>query len=370
MTRRNPGEGSVFQRRDGRWQASLQLNGIRKVVYGKTAQEARQKLAALRKQVATLNGLPDAGRRTVNDLLDAWLEVCAPSWRPSTLESHREVADLHIRPTLGKVRLERLSPVQVQGLTKTLQKAGKPRTALKAYAVLHRACQLAVLWGWLPQNPCGRIPRPQYRPEGRQVWTTAQLQAFLQETRGHWLGPLWAFLAASGCRIGEALGLSWDAVNWETATVAIAHNLQRVGGRWELERPKTASGERTIALPDWGIAALKRQRVQQAEWRLQAGASWANERGLVFTRANGAPLHCTTVARAMREVCKRLELPPLSPHGLRHLHASLLLAEGVGVPQVAQRLGHADPRITLQVYGHALGGDDAATKALGRAIRG
>lgn len=369
MARRSPGEGSVFQRPDGRWQASLQVNGIRKSVYGKTAQEARQKLAALQKQVALLRGFPDAGRRTVNDLLDAWLEVCAPSWRASTLESNREVCALHIRPALGKVRLERLSPVQVQRLTATLQKQDKERTALKVYAVLHRACELATLWGWLTVNPCKRMPRPAYRPERKPVWAAAQLETFLRETQGHALGPLWAFLAATGCRLGEALGLSWESVNWETGTVAIAHNLQRVGGRWVLERPKTHAGERAIALPTWAVAALKRQKARQAEWRLRAGASWANEWALVFTRENGAPLQGTNVARALREACIRLGLPPLSPHGLRHLHASLLLEAGIAIPQVARRLGHADPRITLQVYGHAIG-EDAAADALQRAVRG
>jgi len=365
MARRNPGEGSICRRKDGRWQVSLQVNGIRKTAYAKTEREARQRLLSLQKQVALQNGLADPGTRTVNDLLDAWLKVASPNWRGTTLEEYDTACRCHIRPDLGQVRLSRLTPMHVQEACARLQKRGTHRAALRVYTVLHQACRFAVLWGWLGANPCDRVPRPRYRPPRKPMWTPDQVSAFLKATETDRFGPLWAFLIASGCRLGEALGLAWAAVRWDTDAVDIRANLQRVGREWRLYPPKTAAGERTVALPPWAMAALRRQRTQQAEWRLRAGPAWADTLGLVFTQDNGAPLHGPDVSRALRLTCKALGLPLLSPHGLRHLHASLLLDAGVGVPQVSARLGHASAAITMAVYAHALGdGQDDAVRAI------
>ena len=367
--RKPPGEGTVCQRKDGRWQASLQVHGVRKTVYAKTEREARQKLAELRKQAALQGALPDPGKRTVGDLLDAWLEVNAPNWRPRTLEDRQTLCNVHIRPALGKVRLERLSPQRIQALYSALLRDGKGRTAQKAHCVLHAALGLAVRWGWLPQNPCDRVQPPRHHTRRRDVWTPQDLGRFLQGAEGHPLYPLWAFLLASGCRLGEALALTWQDIDWQAGTVTISKSLQRVGGEWLLQPPKTKAGERTLTLPSWGLSALKGQRAQQARWRLQAGARWCNEWGLVFTGRDGSPLHRPCVARALRQACQRLGLPPLTPHGLRHLHASLLLDAGLSVPEVAARLGHANPVVTMSVYAHKVRkGDRAAAQAVERAI--
>ncbi|MGQ9713379.1 MAG: site-specific integrase, partial [Anaerolineae bacterium] len=277
MTRRAPGEGSISQRKDGLWQASLQVAGVRKVAYAKTEREARQKLAELRRQAAVQGALPDPGKRTVDDLLDAWLEVSAPRWRPRTLQDWRYVCDVHLRPALGKVRLNRLTPERVQHHMASLEAQGHHRTALKVYRALSMACKLAVRWGWLAQNPCDRVDPPRYRPERREVWTPQQLRAFLDGAKEHWLYPLWVVAIASGLRLGELLGLTWEDVDWQAGTVQVRRNLQRVNGEWLLQEPKTTAGTRTVSLPPEGMAALRRQRVQQAEWRLRAGARWGNE---------------------------------------------------------------------------------------------
>lgn len=370
MSRRAPGEGSISRRKDGLWQASLQVAGVRRTVYARTEGEARRKLADLRKQAAVQGALPDGGRRTLDDLLDAWLAVKAPNWRPRTLQDWRYVCDVHLRPSLGRVRLSKLSPERVQHHLLRLEALGHRRTALKVYRALRAACALAVRWGWLVRNPCDRVDPPRYRPERRGVWTPQQVRAFLDGTEDHWLHPLWCFLVATGCRLGEALGLTWEDVGWQGSTVAVRRALQRVDGEWLLQEPKTRASERTLTLPPEGMRVLRRQRAQQAEWRLRAGARWDNERNLVFTGQDGRPLHQATVTCALRQECQRLGLPPLTPHGLRHLHASLLLDAGLPLPQVAQRLGHANTQVTASVYSHALRGEDGAAAAIGRVLAG
>lgn len=367
MARRSPGEGSIYQREDGRWVAALTLDGKRRTVYGATRKEAAQRLAAVKEQ-ASGGSLPDPGKRTVADLLAMWLETSAPNLKPRTLSDYRSICDLYILPHIGRVRLSRLEPAHVQRLVSRFQGEGKARTALKAYVALHKAFGLAVLWRWLPENPCDRVQRPAYRAERRDMWSAEELATFLAATEGHWLSPLWLLLLSTGARLGEALALTWEDVQGERVSITKAG--QYVRGEWTVTTPKTKAGTRTVTLPAEGVAALRRQKVQQLEWRLRAGRVWEPS-GLVFTGESGKPLHGSVVAHALQRACKALGLHRVTPHGLRHLHASLLLNQGLPVPVVSQRLGHAHPGITMSVYAHALKrDDDEAAAAIGRAMAG
>lgn len=368
MGKRVNGEGTIVKRSDGRYQASLQVNGHRRTVYGRTKAEVAQKLAELKRQASQAGDLPDPGKRTVTDLIAAWLDAVAHDLKPRSMQDYQQTARLYILPELGGVRLSKLTPARVQSLLAKLQRQEKHRAALKAYACLHRACRLAVLWGWLVENPCDRVLRPQYRAPRKEVWTVGELRTFLDGTRDHWLWPLFVLAAATGARLGELLALTWDDADLQSGTLAIRRSLQRVGGEWVIGEPKTRAGMRTIALPLEAIQALRKQKRMQAEMRLKAGGE-RQDWGLIFTGERGQPLCQSTVQHAVRRACQRLGLPPIGMHGLRHLHASLLLANGLAVPQVAKRLGHATPQVTMSIYAHALDiidqqAADAVQKAL------
>ncbi|MBC7242350.1 MAG: site-specific integrase [Anaerolineae bacterium] len=364
---RGRGEGTIVKRTDGRYQASLQVNGRRRTVYGRTRQEVAQKLKELQEWAERQGELPDS-RRTVADLIRSWLETCEPTLKPKTLVSYKQTCDLYIRPVLGQMRLDRLKPHHVQKLVNDLQREDKTRTAQLVYVLLHRACRLGVMWGWLIENPCDRIVRPRYAPARKELWTPDQLRAFLEGTRDHWLYPLFLLAVATGARLGELLALTWEDVDLNAGTLTIRRSLHRIAGQWVVGEPKTSAGVRTIALPTEAVSALKRQRAIQAQLRLKAGASWQNS-GLVFTGEHGQPLSQSTVQHALRRECQRLNLPPMTPHGLRHLHASLLLEAGLPVTQVSQRLGHATPQVTMSVYAHALRRPDhEAVEAIRSAI--
>ena len=269
-TKKAPGEGSVSQRANGLWQASLQVGGIRRTVYGKTEREAKRKLTQLQKELVRAGRLPDPGKRTVNDLLDAWLEVAEPSLKPRTILDYRETCDRYIRPALGKVKLAKLEPYHIQRLYNDLQKRGG-RVASLAHARLNQALRMAVMWGWLAYNPTERVLKPTYRPERKEVWTAEELAAFLCGTRTDSFQPLWITTLATGCRLGELLALRWADVDLHDGVLTIRRSLQYVAGQWAETTPKTRAGERSISLPGEAVAALKKQRSQQAQWRLRAG---------------------------------------------------------------------------------------------------
>ena len=346
------------------------LNGKRRTVYGKTRAEAARKLNDLKAQAGQSGGaLPDPGRQTVGDLLDAWISASAPTWKPRRTADVRHYCDAHIRPTIGKVRLSKLTPAAVQSFYNSL-KSTPPSTAWAIHRALHRACRLGVLWGWLGSNPCDRVLPPSYKPGRKEPWSGEQLAIFLAGTAESRYHALWVFLVGTGCRLGEAVALRWQDVDLDAGTVCIARTAQKINGEWIVTAPKTPAGARTLAVPNEVVIALRRQRARTAERRLRAGANWC-DLGLVFSNDSGGYLSFSTVEWAMSTACKRLGLPPLTPHGLRHLHASLLLHEGLSLPEVSRRLGHANTQITAAVYSHALGADDSrAAAAIGRALAG
>ncbi len=357
---RKRGDGSIIQRRDGLWQVSLQVSGTRRTAYAKSEREARAKLRALQQQVATDGALPTPGKRTVGDLIDAWL-TSAPDLKPTTVARHRYFFNAYARAALGNVRLERVTPDRLQRLYASLT----PSVAERVHRILHRAFAVAVLWRWLASNPCDRVLKPVYQPQRRELWAHAELQTFLDGTAGHWLQPLWLVLLGTGLRLGEALALTWNDVGLGVA-VTVNGTLQRLDGAPIVTTPKTPSSARTVIVPSEVTAALQRQKTQQDAWREAAG--W-QDAGFVFTGQTGQPLHGSTVAHALKRECARLGLPAVTPHGLRHLHASLLLHEGVPVTAVSARLGHANPQVTMSIYAHALAGQDAqAAQAIGRAL--
>jgi len=361
--RRNNGEGSITQRKDGRWQASVRLKGTRHTVYGKTEREARKKLRALQVEIASTGASLSPARYTVDELVSAWL-ASASNLKPSTTAQYRKFYDTYARSILGQMRLATITPDLIQRLYSKLT----PSVAAHVHAVLHRAFVIAVRWEWMPANPCERVLKPAHKPARKALWTQAELDNFLAGTQNHWLSPLWWLLIATGMRLGEALALRWDDLNAEGATLAISRTLHRINREWVITAPKSAAGMRTITLPPVAIEALAVQRQRQDAWRDAAGERW-EDTALIFTGETGSPVHHSTVAHAMQRECVRLKLPAVTPHGLRHLHASLLIHSGVPITAVSARLGHATPQVTMTIYAHALSGQDArAAQAISEAL--
>ncbi len=292
------GEGTIIRRENGRWQASLQVDGERKSVYGRTRKEVVQKLDELKRQATAAGRLPGTARRTLNDLLDRWLEVKGPSWRPKTAYDYTWLCDAHIRIPLGYLRLNKVTPERIQRVYTTLQERGQHRMAQRVHRVLNQVFRLAVKWGWVANNPCDRVEPPRYHPPRREVWSLEQTRYFLEATRNSEFGPLWVVAICTGCRVGELLALTWDDVEFGANTLSITKTRQRINGQWLTLPPKTRSGQRVISLPALASRALADQ------WERRGHSE------LVF------PYSAEKVCKALRAECERLGLPRLTPHGL------------------------------------------------------
>jgi integrase len=156
---------------------------------------------------------------------------------------------------------------------------------------------------------------------------------------------------AIGLRRGEALGLSWEDVNFDAGTLRVRRTLQRVDREYRLAEAKSETSHRTIALPAFALAALREHRTRQIEERLAAGPEWTDW-GLVFTTATGGPLDGSWVTRHFQKLVAEAGLPRQRFHDLRHGAASLLLAQGVHPRTVMALLGHSRVSITMELYSH------------------
>ena len=360
MARRGQGEGSIYQRADGRWVGSVTIGyedgkQKRKSFYGKTRKEVKEKLTTA--VADQQRGLPVAfdERLTLGTFLDEWLEHSVkPSVRPSTYKSYSGLVRLHLKPVLGHHRLTKLEPQHVQRFMNRKLKSGlSPRTVDYCRAVLRRALNQALRWGHVPRNVATLVDPPRAKRPEIQPLTPDEARALLDAVAGDRLEALYAVALAVGLRKGEALGLRWDDVDLEAGTLSVRKQLQRVDGKLQLVDLKTDRSRRTITLPSISVDALRRHRVRQLEERLVAGRRWSDS-GLVFTTTIGTPIDARNLSRWFHEHRERAGIRRVRFHDLRHTCATLLLVQGVHPRVVMDILGHSQISLTLDTYSHVI----------------
>lgn len=175
-------------------------------------------------------------------------------------------------------------------------------------------------------------------------------------------------------RVGEALGLTWESVDFDQTRIEVKQAIVFVGNRPVLSTPKSKTSRRVIAVPLLGIQALRRQRSRQAEDGLRLGEHWHDGVFVFLTDEGNHPGH-NNLAKRLREACARAGVKAIRVHHLRHLSASLLVQGGADVKSVQKRLGHSSIQTTLGVYAHVLTDGDATLAAkmdtaLGTALGG
>ncbi len=357
--RRGHGEGTITQRKDGRWEAKIDLGyqdgkRKRKAFYGETRREVADQLkTALHTQQ---QGLPVAvERQIVGQFLTRWLEDSVrPTVRPKTYDSYAQLVRLYIGPALGHIQLGKLSPQDIQHLLNKLLKSGlSPRTVQYCHAILRISLGRAYKWSLVPRNVAQLVDPPRSRHYEMRSLSPEEARTFLNTVRGDRLEALYSVAIALGLRQGEALGLRWEDVDLDKSTLKVRYALQRIDGKPQLVEPKTARSRRTIVMPQVTVTALRAHRVRQLEERLACGTHWADS-GLVFTSTIGTPLEPRNAFRLFQEALQRAGLPHIRFHDLRHTCASLLLAQGVHPRVVMETLGHSQISLTMDTYSHVI----------------
>jgi integrase len=369
MKRRGDHEGTIYQRADGRWEARVTVGfGARRSFYGASRQEVVQKLREA--QQAVESGLPlGDGRQMTAQFLESWLHAVEHRLRQSTWNRFCEYVALHIVPSLGQVRLTKLSPQHVQQFYAQKLSEGLSSTTVRhIHAVLHRALVHAVKLGLVPRNVTDAVEAPRMRHAEIHPLSAVQARAFLAASRPERLHALYVLALATGMRQGELLALRWQDVNLTQGTLQVRASLRyQVGKGFVFEEPKTKHGRRSVALPPDAVEALQMHLARQEVERQTLGPAWRNE-GLVFASEVGGPIEATNMMRgSFHRVVERSGVPKIRFHDLRHTAATLLLGARVNPKVVSEMLGHSAISITLDIYAHVLPDmqQDAATTMQG-----
>jgi integrase len=367
--RRGKGEGSVYQRADGRWvaqvEAGLDRDGRRRRprAVRRTKREALAALDELRRQVD--QGVTPERTQSVGEFLEWWLATVVPDTvKPSTVDGYERIVTLYIAPHVGRVKLAKLTPQHVKSMLRAMETDGlSPRTRQYARAVLRRALRWAEQHGLVLRNVAALVDGP--RKTGTKLDDTLDAvgaAAVIDVAAGDRLEALAVLVLRLGLRKGEALALRWDDIDLDAATLTVRGTLKRrKGGGLYVDTTKTDAGTRELPLVAGTAEALREHRRRQAAERLALGPLWTDT-GHVFTTATGTPLDPRNVNRWWSALCERAGVGHRRFHAARHTAATLMLDQGVPLEVVSAVLGHAGLAITADVYAKV--GMDAKRRAL------
>ncbi|MER7844183.1 tyrosine-type recombinase/integrase [Kitasatospora sp. NPDC096077] len=393
------GEGTIYQRRDGRWEAAgyvLATDSSRKRVrvYGTTRKEAADKLTD--RIAASNQGRPVAAANSnVATYLGYWLDsVAVHRLRENTHTRFRTCIRLYVMPSLGRKKIAHLTAKDIRtwldqlrttcqccargldnrqrccAIDRCCGKRLSPLTVTYVHSVLKSALEHAVREDELPRNVARNIKTGTARPRRFEPLTVAEARRFLASAEGHRLQALFELALRTGLRKGELLGLRWEDLDLDTGTASIRRTLQRTrtGGLTSLPT-KTISSERRIAVPTECVHSLKRHRERQDRERIAARHAWKGS-GYVFSTPDGSAIDPSNLTRLFTALCRTARLRRIRFHDLRHTAATLLLEQGVELVVIKELPGHAHIGITATVYAHVrLRLQRHAIDTLGNALR-
>ena len=302
----------------------------------------------------------------MGEYLDRWLADAEGRVRPKTHRRYADLVKVHLLPALGKKRLAALSPDHLRALYADRLRAGyAPRTVGHAHTLLKQVLGQAVADGLIPRNAAGAVRPPRSGAKEIRPLSREQVRTLFAACRGDRYEALYVLAVTAGLRRGELLGLRWEDVDLEGRTLQVRRTLQQGA----LLPPKTAKGRRSIMLTKRAVGALEELRGRLEAERAAADGCWQG-RGLIFPNRIGAFTDADNLCgRHFKPLLKRVGLPPIRFHDLRHTCATLLLTKSVHPKVVSEMLGHANISITLDTYSHVIPGmGEAAAGAMDDAL--
>ncbi len=298
-------------------------------------------------------------------LLETWLPRKQTTVRATTASRYRWMAEHYVDPRLGHVPLSALRADHFDRLYSDLLLTGgrngralSPKTVHEVHLIIRNALDLATQRRLVDHNVARAVHSPIRRRGGTivaRVWTVEELARFLTEASGHRLYPALHLAAHTGMRRGEVVGLRWSDLDVAAARLSIHRTIQALDGRPVEFGAKTRSSRRNIDLDPTTVEVLDAWRR-----RLKASGLPHGPGDWMFCNLAGRYLNPQSVSQLFGRVVKRIGLPRIRLHDLRHTHASVLVAHDTPIKVVTERLGHAHPAFTMHTYQHLLPGMSAA----------
>ena len=285
-----------------------------------------------------------------------------------TLCSYRNM-EKRTYAALGHIRIDRISPLDIQRFVGALNADGLAPNTVKGYVrfasvILNYAVKKRII----TFNPCITVDYPEGRETERDFYSTAEVKTLLRRLRdeGADKTPYAVFFtlaAYTGCRKGELLGLEWKDIDFLNDVISInrAYYYDSENREHFTDTPKTKTSRRSLKLPANVMDALRGLRDWQDGQRAIYGGSWV-ESDRLFTKLDGSPMPTTAPYNYLKGFCKKTGFRPVTIHSFRHFNASALIDAGVDVVTVQTALGHSTAATTLNIYSHVF--SNAQTRAM------
>jgi len=338
---------------------------VKTSITGRTKKEVKQKTKEA--EIAFLqNGstrFQASNITTYKELASLWWESYKHTVKPNTQLNVRRLLDNHILPLFGSYKLDKLTTPLIQNVVNKLaDKTNKGEDgAFLYYDSLHalnkRILQYGVVMQAIPFNPAREVilPRNTQKAKREKVkhFENQELKKFLDyldslnldKFRYYYENTLYKFLLATGCRINEALALSWSDIDLENAVVHITKTLNY---KQETNSPKSKTSLRDIDIDQATVSMLKQYKRRQVQEAWQLGRSET----VVFSDFIHEYPNNRTLQTRLRTHFKRAKVTNIGFHGFRHTHASLLLNSGIPYKELQHRLGHSTLSMTMDIYSH------------------
>lgn len=334
-------------------------------VTGRTKKEVKQKAqdaiidfkvnGSTRFQASTIS--------TYEELASLWWDNHKHTVKPNSKDATKRLLEGHVLPLFGSYKLDKLTTPLIQSIVNKLAEKtnkGEHRAYLhydKIHALNKRILQYGVVMQAIPFNPAREVllPRNNQKANRHKIkhFDNQELKKFLgyldsldsSKYRHFYEVTLYNFLLATGCRINEALALSWSDIDLNGALVHVTKTLNY---KQEINSPKSKSSYRDIDIDRQTVAMLKQYKRRQIQEAWQLGRSET----VVFSDFIHEYPNNRTLQTRLRTHFKRAGVPNIGFHGFRHTHASLLLNSGIPYKELQHRLGHSQISMTMDIYSH------------------
>ncbi|HHJ7746874.1 TPA: tyrosine-type recombinase/integrase [Streptococcus pyogenes] len=331
---------------------------VKTSITGRTRKEVNQK--AKHAQLDFLSNGSTIKRKVViktfKELSHLWLETYKLTVKPQTYDATVTRLNRHIMPTLGNMKVDKITASDIQMLINRLSKYYVNYTAVRS--VIRKVLQQGVLLGLIDYNSARDIILPRKQPNAKKkvkFIDASDLKSFLEhlETSQHkrynlyFDAVLYQLLLSTGLRIGEACALEWGDIDLENGTIAINKTYNK--NLKFLSTAKTQSGNRVISVDKKTLRSLKLYQMRQRQLFNEVGARVSE---VVFATPTRKYFNASVRQSALDTRCKEAGIERFTFHAFRHTHASLLLNAGISYKELQYRLGHANISMTLDTYGH------------------
>ena len=301
--------------------------------------------------------------RNVNDLtFEQYSEIflnkyCKENIALVTMYGYEEALK-RILPLIGKVRLNKITPLMLDSMYQQL-KVGKSKRTLgyhsmyAFYKLINVMFNQAIKWELVDKNPNLKATKPKKEKKERRFYDLQQIDELLKclENESIKYRALITLALDSGARRSEICALRWNDINFDTHSLRIDNSLKVIRGVLDEGKTKTPASNRVIILSNATIKVLQEYKKWQDEYKKQMGKQWkGNNR--VFISKYGGHMNPDTCSKIINKIVKKYGLDDLTFHELRHTSATYLINKGINPKAVSQRLGHSDTSVTMEIYSH------------------